>query len=153
MIKKVFILASDLRTLANILCGMVCILAGTVFSQQLRFKHITSEDGLTTNSVRAIIQDDLGFMWFGTQDGLNKYDGYQIRSFHNDPTNPNSLSCSDVTALQQVAPNLILIGTREGLDFFDPVTERFSTLRKVDGRLYSRINVIYKTDNDNVLVG
>ncbi len=101
-------------------------------AQQLRFKHITSEEGLSTNFVKSIIQDDLGFMWFGTQDGLNKYDGYQIKVFKNDPTNSNSLSCSDVTALKEIKPNLILVGTREGLNFFDPVTEKFTLLQKVD---------------------
>ncbi len=135
---------------------MVALLALVLLpvrSQQLRFKHITSEEGLSTNFVRTIVQDDLGFMWFGTQDGLNKYDGYQIKVFKNDPTNPNSLSCSDVTALKQVKQNLILVGTREGLNFFDPVTEKFSTLQKVDGRLNTRINAIFKLDEDNALVG
>ena len=122
-------------------------------SQQLRFKHITSEEGLSTNFVKSIIQDDLGFMWFGTQDGLNKYDGYQLKVFKNDPTNPNSLSCSDVTALKEVRPSLILVGTREGLNLFDPVTEKFSTLQKVDGRLNSHVNTIYKIDEDNALIG
>ena len=122
-------------------------------AQQLRFKNITSEEGLSTNFVKAITQDDLGFMWFGTQDGLNKYDGYQIKIFKNDPTNVNSLSCSDVTALNVVKPNLILVGTREGLNFFDPVTEKFTSLQKVDGRLNSHINTIYKLDENNALIG
>lgn len=124
-----------------------------LISQQLRFKHISSEEGLSTNFVKTIIQDDLGFMWFGTQDGLNKYDGYQIKVFKNDPTNPHSLSCSDVTALKEVRPNLILVGTREGLNFFDPVTEKFSLLDKVDARLNAQINTIYKVNETTALIG
>lgn len=124
-----------------------------ITAQQLRFKHITSEDGLSTNFVKTIIQDELGFMWFGTQDGLNKYDGYQIKVFKNDPTNPASLSCSDVTALRQVKNNLILVGTREGLNYFDPVTEKFSVLPKADARLNSQINAIYKLDDNSALIG
>lgn len=142
-----------LKTLKYIFSVALLCFSGVLFSQQLRFKHITSEDGLSTNLVKAIIQDDLGFMWFGTQDGLNKYDGYQVKIFKNDPSNPNSLSSSDITALAQVKPNLILIGTREGLNFFDPVTEKFSALQKVDGRLNSKINVIYKIDDNSALVG
>lgn len=134
-----------------ILSILLCSLS--LFSQQLRFKNITSEDGLSTNYVKAIMQDNLGFMWFGTQDGLNKYDGYQIRIFRNDPTVPGSLSSSDITALEQVESNLILVGTREGLNFFNPVTEQATVLEKVDGRLNSKINVIYKIDNKNALVG
>lgn len=92
-------------------------------------------------------------MWFGTQDGLNKYDGYQIKIFKNDPTNPNSISCSDITTLRQVSPSLILVGTKEGLNFFNPVTEKFTVLQKVDRRLNSNINCIFKIDDDNALVG
>lgn len=125
----------------------------SVFAQQLRFRHITSEDGLSTNLVQTIIQDSLGFMWFGTQDGLNRYDGYQIKVFKNDPTNPNSISCSDVTTLREVKPNLILVGTREGLNFFDPITQKFSSLQKVDGRLNSHINTIFKLDENSALIG
>jgi ligand-binding sensor domain-containing protein/serine phosphatase RsbU (regulator of sigma subunit) len=139
--------------LRKILPFVFLLLLNLAFAQRLRFKHITSEDGLSTNFVKAIVQDDLGFMWFGTQDGLNKYDGYQIKVFKNDPTNPTSLSCSDITALAQVKQNLILIGTREGLNFFDPVTEKFSTLQKVDGRLNAHINTIFKLDENNALVG
>lgn len=142
-----------MKTSRNILVALLVLVLSPSIAQQLRFKHITSEEGLSTNFVRTIVQDDLGFMWFGTQDGLNKYDGYQIKVFKNDPTNPNSLSCSDVTALKQVKQNLILVGTREGLNFFDPVTEKFSTLQKVDGRLNARINAIFKLDEDNALVG
>jgi len=73
------------------------------------------------------MQDDLGFMWFGSQDGLNKYEGVEnkMKIFKNDPTNKNSLSNSEVTALTQIRKDLILVGTRDGLDFFNPVTEKF----------------------------
>lgn len=142
-----------MKMLKHIFLFFLLLVFSPVFSQQLRFKHITSEEGLSTNFVKTIIQDNLGFMWFGTQDGLNKYDGYQIKVFKNDPTNPNSLSCSDVTALKEVRQNLILVGTREGLNLFDPVTEKFSTLQKVDGRLNSHVNAIFKIDDNSALVG
>lgn len=132
---------------------MLLLFSVSLFSQQLRFKHITSEEGLSTNFVSTIIQDELGFMWFGTQDGLNKYDGYQIKVFKNDPTNPNSLSCSDITALKQVKSNLILVGTKEGLNFFDPVTEKFSAMQKADRGLNSRVNAIFKLDENTALIG
>src|ERR1043165_35592 len=97
-------------SLLMLLLGFHCLL-----SQQLRFKHITSEEGLSTNFVKAIIQDDKGFMWFGTQDGLNKYDGYQIRVFKSDPSIPGTLVNPEITILKQVRPDLMLIGTRNGL--------------------------------------
>ncbi len=151
--KIIYLSSHNLKTINHILIWIFLAFVQPFFSQQLRFKHITSEDGLSTNFVKTILQDDLGFMWFGTQDGLNKYDGCQIKIFKNDPTNPNSLSCSDITALKQVKSDLILVGTREGLNLFNPVTENFSTLQKIDGRLNTKINVIYKMDEDNALVG
>src|SRR5829696_3116535 len=61
-------------------------------SRQLNFRHITFEQGLSSQSVGTIIQDKEGFMWFGTLNGLNRYDGYDLVVFRNDPTNPRSLS-------------------------------------------------------------
>ena len=55
------------------------LFTGSLVSQQLRFKYITNEEGLSTNYVTSIMQDEKGFMWFGTQDGLNKFDG---NNFH-----------------------------------------------------------------------
>ena len=57
-----------------------------------RFGHITVENGLTDQRVTAIMQDRAGFMWFGTNNGLNRYDGYRIVSFRADPNDPFSLS-------------------------------------------------------------
>ena len=98
------------------------------------------------------MQDDKGFMWFGTQDGLNKYDAYQIRVFKNDPTNPNSLSSSDITCIKQIKTDLILIGTREGLNFFNPVTEKFTAINNIKG-LNVKINTIAKFDSTNAIIG
>src|SRR5262249_11705502 len=56
------------------------------------FTHITTEQGLSDLRVPAIIQDHVGFMWFGTTDGLNRYDGYDVRAYRNDPADPHSLS-------------------------------------------------------------
>jgi ligand-binding sensor domain-containing protein/serine phosphatase RsbU (regulator of sigma subunit) len=120
-------------------------------AQQLRFRHITSEDGLSTNYVSTIFQDNRGFIWFGTQDGLNRYDGYQVRVFKNDPTNENSLSSSDISSLKQVRPDLILVGTRAGLDFFNPVVQSFKRFQ--DTRLRTKINCMVAFGEERVLAG
>lgn len=123
----------------------------SIAAQQLRFKHITSEDGLSTNYITCIMQDELGFMWFGSQDGLNKYNGYadRIKIFKHDPTDENSLSNSEVTAVLQVRKDLILVGTREGLNSFNTYTEKFTHIARPEGK----INVIYRLDSMSVLVG
>ncbi|MDX2173932.1 MAG: two-component regulator propeller domain-containing protein [Bacteroidota bacterium] len=113
---------------------------------------MTNHDGLSSIYVFCIAQDDLGFMWFGTQDGLNKYDGYQVKVFKNDPTNPNSLSSSDITCIKQLRRDLILIGTREGLNFFNPITEKFTAINNIKG-LDVKINCIAKFDSLNAIIG
>lgn len=140
-----------MKTRVLIFFAVLMALCGISYAQQLRFKHITSEDGLSTNYVTSIIQDDKGFMWFGTQDGLNKYDGYQIKIFKNDPTNKNTLTSSEVTSLKQVNENLILVGTLGGLNFFNPVKRTFSSIN--DKRISVKINCIGAYDKINYLIG
>ena len=63
-----------------------------VFSQQpdLKFQHITSADGLLSNWVHIIMQDQFGFLWFGMDKGLARYDGYQFKTYQHDENDPNS---------------------------------------------------------------
>ena len=58
----------------------------------IRFTRLSTDEGLSQTKVSQILQDDQGFMWFGTQYGLNRYDGYNFKLFVHDPRNPNSLS-------------------------------------------------------------
>ena len=61
-------------------------------SENIRFDRISIEDGLSQSTVFTILQDRQGFMWFGTQDGLNKFDGYQFTIYKNDPEDPTTIS-------------------------------------------------------------
>ena len=58
----------------------------------VRFEHLTVQDGLSQNAALAIFQDSRGFLWIGTQDGLNRYDGYSFTIFKQDAENPASIS-------------------------------------------------------------
>src|SRR6202008_4417128 len=69
----------------------------------LRFDHISIEQGLSQSSVRAILQDSRGFMWFGTEDGLNRYDGYRFTVYRHDPSDPLSLPSDVVWAIDEDA--------------------------------------------------
>lgn len=140
--------------LRKTLCWIFILAAYPLLSQQLRFKAITSDEGLSTNYITCITQDDLGFMWFGSQDGLNKYDGRrQVKIFKHDPTNPQTLSNSEITALKQVRKDLFLIGTREGLNFFSPVNEKFSKFQLYHGKPESKVNTIFQLDSTHALIG
>ncbi len=131
---------------------IILLIAFESYSQQLRFKQITNEEGLSTNYVTAVIQDDLGFMWFGTQDGLNKYDGHNFTVYKNDPTNLNSISNSEITCLSKIRQDLILIGTRSGLNLYNPILDKFTRLKGRIG-VNLKINSISLQNADNVFVG
>jgi signal transduction histidine kinase/ligand-binding sensor domain-containing protein len=97
-------------------------------NQNLRFEHLTSEDGLSSNEVLSILQDSNGFMWFGTFNGLNRYDGHTITVFKSDPNNLETLSGNRI--LQMVEDQRGNIWIRTGgnaiLNRFDPLTETFT---------------------------
>jgi len=93
----------------------------------LRFEHLGLEDGLSQSSVNTILQDQQGFLWFGTQDGLDRYDGYTFKVYRPDLNDPNSLSDRWITKLIQDTSGDIWIGTRlGGLNQFDPRTNTFT---------------------------
>jgi len=112
-----------LKTILTILM----ILSSTVLAQkpQLKFQHLSLEDGLSQSTVYTILQDSKGFMWFGTQDGLNKYDGYQFTIYRHDPQNANSLSHNEVFSLYEDKTGTLWIGTNNGLNQFDRQQDQF----------------------------
>jgi two-component system sensor histidine kinase ChiS len=94
--------------------------------RDIEFENISLEHGLSQSVINAIAQDSRGFLWFGTQDGLNRYDGYEFRIFENDPENPNSLSHNWVTAILEDQTGALWIGTNGGgLNRFDRDLEQF----------------------------
>src|SRR5437762_13751374 len=92
----------------------------------IRFARLSTADGLSQTRVAQIVQDDQGFMWFGTQYGLNRYDGYKVRVFVHDPQSWNSLGCAFVTALFKDRSGTLWVGCDQVLDRFDPATETFT---------------------------
>lgn len=121
-------------------------------AQKLKFKHLTNEDGLSSALVNCIIQDSKGFMWFGTQDGLNKYDGYSFKVYRRDPENINSLSSSDVSALCQINDNLMIVGTKDGLNFYYFKTNTFERIKLGTEQDAISINKILKVSETGVVI-
>lgn len=90
------------------------------FTDDYIFKQITVADGLSQSTVFTILQDKLGYMWFGTIDGLNKYDGYKFKIYSNNPADTTSLSDNFISALYEDAEGYIWVGTINGyLNKFD----------------------------------
>ena len=86
---------------------------------EIRFRRLSTSEGLLQTKVAQIIQDNQGFMWFGTQHGLNRYDGYSLRVFANDPRDPNSLSGVAVGALFKDRDGTLWVGCDQFLNRFD----------------------------------
>ena len=94
-----------------------------VSTAPLRFEHLSLEDGLSQNAVLSMLQDRQGFLWFGTQDGLNRYDGYNFTVFKTDPENPSSISLASILDIEEDPDGLLWLGTwGGGLNRFDPAT-------------------------------
>ena len=89
----------------------------------LRFRHLNNDNGLPSNSVGPIVQDQRGFMWFGTADGLVRYDGYTATPYRNSPDDQGTLVSNNITALLEDASGTLWVGTRRGLDRFDTTAE------------------------------
>ncbi|WP_308991324.1 two-component regulator propeller domain-containing protein [Mariniflexile litorale] len=97
-------------------------------SQNIKFEHYNDDSGLSHNSVRYIAQDKNGFMWFGTFSGLNRFDGYQFKTYLSSFPGENRIYNDDITALEyDEASNNLWIGTRKGLTLFKSDTHVFTT--------------------------
>jgi len=106
-------------------------------SAPVRFVHISIEQGLSQNTVQAILQDHVGYLWFGTEEGLNRYDGYGFVVFKHDANDPSSLSNNIVYALCEDHQHRLWVGTQSGLCRFDPRTETFTTVPAIRDRVAS----------------
>lgn len=95
---------------------------------QVHMDILSVEDGLSQGFVTNMLQDKRGFLWFGTFDGLNRYDGYTVRRFSSKPFDKWSLHSSYITKLYEDDRELLWVGTHYGLYVFDPLTERFFNL-------------------------
>ena len=97
-----------------------------VAGSDISFRELSNVRGLSQTRVLQIVQDDQGFMWFGTQYGLDRYDGYTFRVFTPVPGRINSLSCAYIYSLFKDRAGMLWIGCDQFLDRLDPVTEKFT---------------------------
>jgi signal transduction histidine kinase/ligand-binding sensor domain-containing protein/CheY-like chemotaxis protein len=99
---------------------------GSFGQAKVKFQHYNVDHGLSQNYIFCMIQDKRGFLWLGTEDGLNRFDGRMCKVYRNDPDDPNSLSYSNIRALYEDRQGYIWAGTITGeLNRFDLKTEKF----------------------------
>ena len=151
MIRSIFILLAVLSA-THLLSP---VLASFAESGQ----HITIEQGLSQSTVQAIIQDSQGFMWFGTQDGLNKYDGYKFTVYRRDPARSDTLLANAITALAEdnTDSSLWIAASNGALHRLDRKTEKFERFEYDPNNQYSldsnALRTVYSGPSGNLWAG
>ncbi len=101
------------------------LIGESIIAQPLSFRRYSVTDGLSNNTIYCTAQDKFGFMWFGTEDGLNKFDGYTFHHYEYNPTDTHTIPNNVVRALHVDAENNVWVGTDEGLCLFNQVSGIF----------------------------
>jgi ligand-binding sensor domain-containing protein/signal transduction histidine kinase/AraC-like DNA-binding protein len=126
-------------------------------SLNLNFFHISYQEGLSNSTVEAIAQDSFGFIWIGTRDGLNRYDGYQVVVFRNDPADKSSISDNFIRTIYEDSNKDLWIGTMNGLNKFERTAstfKRFKSDKRRAGSISNNIiTSIYEDSNRQFWVG
>src|SRR6478609_7977872 len=91
------------------------------------FHHLSAKDGLSHNQILSLLQDRNGFMWFGTLEGLNRFDGYTFTVFSHDKKDTTTISDDYVSSIVEDRYGKLWIGTSEGLNQFDKATNAFTS--------------------------
>ncbi|MCP4219653.1 MAG: histidine kinase, partial [bacterium] len=120
--------------LEHVLCLLVLLMLPICMpgegDETLKFQHLSIEDGLSQSTINTFLQDRKGFMWFGTQDGLNRYDGVNFVIHKYSPDSTDVLSDNYINALCEDSNGKLWIGTNNGgLNCFDPSGECFTQYR------------------------
>ncbi|MFN8354777.1 MAG: response regulator [Spirosomataceae bacterium] len=108
------------------LVGIVLLLCFPWLAKSQNWQPVGLAEGLSQGMVYDLVQDQQGFLWIATKDGLNRYDGYNFKVFTNDPYNPFSISGNTCTALLYDSKGRLWIGTeKDGLNLYNPVNQQF----------------------------
>ena len=117
-----------------------------IHAQEYYFKHFQVEEGLSNNTVLTSMQDDDGFMWFGTKDGLNRFDGYHFKTYRSQSDPLHSLGSNYIQSLHPYK-GIIWVGTDKGLYQYNKKTDQFTVLNEA---INDRINDINHDKKGNI---
>ncbi|MFO7655639.1 MAG: two-component regulator propeller domain-containing protein [Bacteroidales bacterium] len=117
------------------------------------FTYLNMEDGLSNSKVNTIVRDQVGFMWFGTNEGINRYDGYNLWVYKHDPADSASLCDNLIRCLLADNRKRVWIATENGLDVWDHVTETFHHVRTSNNsRLEGATWKLMVFDNNHIML-
>lgn len=116
--------------IVSILMGLGGSFSAHAMKADMKFQRLSREDGLSMSTITCILQDRMGFMWFGTEDGLNRFNGYEFTVYRYAPDNPATISNNVIYSILEDKDGILWVGTEDGgLNQFDPRTETFSAYR------------------------
>ena len=114
---------------------IVTFLSATAAGEPFYFIHYRNDNGLSNNTVMSCIQDRRGFIWFGTKEGLTRFDGFQFKIFLHSPSVSNCLLNNFVTSLCEDEEGWIWIGTPEGVCYYIPDNDCFGTIKSENPKI------------------
>jgi len=134
----------------SILTGICLIISINISSGQgIQFDHYAVKDGISQSAVLCIFQDSEGYMWFGTQNGLNKFDGYSFENYFPDPSETSTISSGWIFDITEDDNGFLWIGTKGGLNKYDKKTDLFTLVSTTDGNLADNTGFIYGITSDS----
>ncbi|HYG38372.1 MAG TPA: two-component regulator propeller domain-containing protein [Cytophagales bacterium] len=116
---------------------------------ELKFKHITPIEGLSHSFVRNIVQDHKGFIWIATANGLNRFDGYDITIYKNNPQDSNSIISNDVLRIFKDHKDNLWVGTNKGVQLYNKEQDNFYFFKETEN---GYINSIFQDSNKDIWV-
>ncbi len=139
------------NTYSTVLIGILCLLSLQSFCQEYNTNifNISVKSGLSQNTIMDVVQDDYGFLWVGTQDGLNKYDGYTFKVYKSDPQNPASIPNNFIKCVVKDEEGNLWIGTQTGLAKYFYKEDRF---QEIASATHDPINTIL-IDKNTIFIG
>ncbi len=126
------------------------------FAYDFIFKKFNVDNGLSENTVQTILQDKQGFMWFGTKDGLNRFDGHEYRIFRHQYDDPYSIGNNFIRAIFEDGDGKLWIGTDNGLYIYNHLLDQFAVFDAVtlDGeRITTAVTTICAEEDNTIWIG
>jgi len=124
-------------------CMMISMSGMRVSGQAVTFEHFSVSEGVSQSEIKCMLQDLEGFLWIGTQNGLNKYDGYSFVNYFYDPSDSNSLSNSWIFDITEDPMGNLWVGTKGGLNKYDRNSGQISRIEYKDDSSFIEDDFVY----------
>ena len=140
-----------------IICLFIPLVSLVAQYQDLRFEHITTDAGLSKSSVTCILQDHEGFIWVGTFNGLNRYDGYEFTVYQYNQNDSHSISHNYISSMIEDEYGQLWVGTSDGLNCYDRSKDNFKHYRHNNNNSASisdnQIEVVFEDSQHRLWIG